>query len=102
VYTAWAESPQKDSSGSTAAGRSVLTGGDLRREGTIGRVWQWIDEANEQRLALTELSVRCDHAITDPSRHGAGAGQLGGARPRWTAAMIDAEGGSDDRRNAFS
>jgi len=80
----------------------AVTGGDLRREGTIGRVWQWIDEANEQRLALTELSVRGDHAITDPSRHGAGAGQLGGARPRWTAAMIDAEGGSDDRRNAFS
>jgi Replication-relaxation len=40
----------------------AATVADLRRQGTLGRVWQRIDEENEQRFILAELPVRSDLA----------------------------------------
>jgi hypothetical protein len=40
----------------------AATVADLRRYGTLGRVWQRIDEENEQRFTLAELPVRADLA----------------------------------------
>ena len=40
----------------------AATVADLHRYGTLGRVWQRIDEENEQRLTLAELPVRSDFA----------------------------------------
>jgi hypothetical protein len=44
----------------------VATVGDLRRAEPLGRVWQQIDEKDEQRVALTDLPVRSDLAPADP------------------------------------
>lgn len=40
----------------------AATVADVRRHGTLGRVWQRIDEENEQRFTLPELPVRSDLA----------------------------------------
>jgi Replication-relaxation len=40
----------------------AATVADLRRHGTLGRVWQRIEEENEQRFTLAELPVRSDLA----------------------------------------